>query len=327
MTVQALDAEWLGEVLGMPLTEVMAEPLAFTGATTDLARVRYDGGSLIAKTRGTREVQRQMDAAMDLFAREARFYAELASDVPVRTPRCFFAGEPLLLEDLQNLRMGDQISGLTIADAEVMMDALADLHAAFWDAPPEWLLRHDSGTYPLLVTQLVASGAPALQERYGDRVSADALAGIVARAPRWQEVLARGCSGPATLVHNDCRSDNLFFADDGAPCLIDWQVVSRTRGTQDVANLLAGSMDAADLAREWERLLRRWHERLVERGVSGYSFDEAVEHYRQNLFYPLGAGMALLGDMDIGDGRGLGDAILVRCLTHIDQLDALEALS
>jgi hypothetical protein len=120
--------------------------------------------------------------------------------------------------------------------------------------------------------------------------------------------------------------DNIFFDAAGTPCLIDWQVVSHTRGTQDVANLLAGSMDVADLAREWERLLRRWHDRLLAGGVSGYSFDEGVEHYRQNLFYPLGAGMALLGDIDIGDGRGLGDAILVRCLSQISDLDALGAL-
>jgi hypothetical protein len=51
-----------------------------------------------------------------------------------------------------------------------------------------------------------------------------------------------------------------------------------------------------------------------------------VEHYRQNILYPLGAGMALIGVMDIGDGRGLGDAIIVRCLNHIDELDAFAAL-
>jgi hypothetical protein len=36
--------------------------------------------------------------------------------------------------------------------------------------------------------------------------------------------------------------------------------------------------------------------------------------------------MALLGDMDIGDGRGLGDCILVRCLRHIAELDSFATL-
>jgi hypothetical protein len=80
------------------------------------------------------------------------------------------------------------------------------------------------------------------------------------------------------------------------------------------------------LSANWERLLRRYHDRLLAGGVTGYSFDECVEHYRQNILYPLGAGMALIGAMDIGDGRGLGDAIIVRCLNHIAELDAFAAL-
>jgi aminoglycoside phosphotransferase (APT) family kinase protein len=139
-------------------------------------------------------------------------------------------------------------------------------------------------------------------------------------------VLARCADGPQTLVHSDVRLDNLFFASDGAPVFIDWQLLSRTRGTQDVGNLLAGSMESGDLAANWERLLRRYHDRLVAGGVSGYSFDECVEHYRVNVIYPLGAGMALIGMMDIGDGRGLGDAIVVRCLKHIADLDSFGAL-
>ena len=50
------------------------------------------------------------------------------------------------------------------------------------------------------------------------------------------------------------------------------------------------------------------YEAALEGGVSGYSYDQCVEHYRQSVGYPLGAGMALIGAMDIGDGRGLGGA-------------------
>jgi hypothetical protein len=35
--------------------------------------------------------------------------------------------------------------------------------------------------------------------------------------------------------------------------------------------------------------------------------------------------MALMGMMDIGDGRGLGQAIVTRALSHIDELDAFAA--
>jgi hypothetical protein len=85
-------------------------------------------------------------------------------------------------------------------------------------------------------------------------------------------------------------------------------------------------MNSEPLATDWERLLRRYHDRLRAQGVSGYSFDQCVEHYRQSITYAVGAGMALIGDMDIGDDRELGDRILVRCLRHIGELDSFATL-
>lgn len=345
-SLRSLTAAWADEVLratnhaGSTVVDLQVEPVSFTGATTDMARLRLSyaepgtgPATAIAKIRGTSDVQRQMDGALALFDREARFYSTLAEQVPVASPICYHVGDgertPLLLQDLGDLRMGDQIAGLSLDEAAALMSSLADLHAAYWgtdaaDAP--WLLRHDDGLYPQLVTQLVSSGAPALRQRDVGGVSERTVEQVVSAAPRWSEILRIASEGPPTLVHNDCRLDNVFFDHNGTPVLIDWQVIARTRGTQDVANLLAGSMEPELLAPNWERLVRVWHERLIAAGVSGYSFDEAIFHYRQNVFFPLGAGLALIGMMDIGDGRGLGDAIVTRCLRHIEDVDAFAAL-
>lgn len=345
-TLKALDAAWADQVLRASghstatVTALQVEPVAFTGATTDMARLRLtytDPGAgpatAIAKIRGTSEVQRQMDGAIGLFEREARFYATFAERVPIAAPTCYHVGDgdrtPLLVQDLADHRMGDQMEGLAVSDAEAMMLGLAELHAAFWkseDLDASWLLRHDQGVYLQLVSQLVGSGVPALRERYAGAVSDTVIEEVISAAPRWEDILRIASEGPPTLVHNDCRLDNVFFDHDGRPILIDWQVLSRTRATQDVANLLAGSMDPEDLAKHWGRLLRMWHERLTAAGVRGYSFDEAVAHYRQNVFFPLGAGLALIGMMDIGDGRGLGDIIVTRCLRHIEDIGAFAAL-
>jgi hypothetical protein len=335
----ALDRAWFSEVLGAEVSDIALEAVAFTGATTDMARFRlsYEAdsagpASLIAKITGTDEVRAGMDAAMGLFAREGHFYRLFATQVPVRTPRCFHvgdgAGTPLLLEDLAALRMGDQMDGLRVDDAERIIDVLAALHARFWEAPEldqGWLVEPAAGAYAAMVAQLVASGAAAIQERFAGRASASVLAAVQEYAPQWEMILRRGVEGPKTLVHNDCRLDNVFFADDGAPALIDWQVAARTRGTQDVANLLAQSMDVDTLTANWEALLRRYHAGLGDHGVQAYSWEQCLLHYRQNVPYALGAGMALMGMMDIGDGRGLGEAIVTRALSHIDELDAFGA--
>jgi Ecdysteroid kinase-like family len=347
-SLQHVEADWLSAVLQdgghatAAVRTVEVVPVAFTGATTDMARVHvaYEEvgepgpSTIIAKIRGVKDYQVQMDQAMSLYARETHFYRQFADEVPVHKPTCYFIGDgdrtPLLLEDLASMRMGDQMVGMTLIDAEAVIDALGDLHARFWESPEleraSWLASPAEGVHAAMVVQLVSSGAPAVAERFRGQVPDSVIDAVVETAPDWGKVLAAGATGPPTLVHNDCRLDNLFFGHDGRPRFIDWQVTARIRGTQDVGNLLAGSMDADDLHANWERLLRRYHDRLLAGGVKAYSFDQCVEHYRISILYPLGAGMALIGMMDIGDGRGLGDAIVVRCLKHIAALDSFAAL-
>jgi thiamine kinase-like enzyme len=161
-----------------------------------------------------------------------------------------------------------------------------------------------------------------VQERYAGRAPAGVLDAVAEAAPRWGEILQRCTEGPKTLVHNDCRLDNIFFRPDDTPVFVDWQIPGRTRGTQDVGNLLAGSMDVADLREHWQPLLRRYHDGLRAHAIDDYSWEECMQHYRQNILYPLGAGIALLGSLDIGDNRGLGDAIVLRALEHVADLDS-----
>ena len=65
-----------------------------------------------------------------------------------------------------------------------------------------------------------------------------------------------------------------------------------------------------------------WYTKVL--GVAP-ALDEDTGPFR-HIVYPLGAGMALIGAMDIGDGRGLGDRIITRCLRHIAELESFKAL-
>ena len=202
---------------------------------------------------------------MGLFARERYVYAELASVLPVRLPRCYYPGdpgnqEPMLLEDLRGLRAGDQVTGLGRADAERLIDVLAGLHAAYWEAGPPGgdasrLVSWADPALGAMLTQLVTSGVTALRQRYAERVPAQILTAIADAAPNWTGVLRRCAEGPQTFVHNDFRLDNIFFYPDGEPVVIDWQLAGRCRGTQDLAYLLSGSMPTGTLRGCWEVLL------------------------------------------------------------------------
>ena len=173
---------------GATVAGVETEPLSVASAAGELARLSltYEPAeaagpaTIIAKAPGSSEIQRAMDAAMGLFARERFVYGELAGALPVRLPRCYHPGdadreEPMLLEDLRGLRMGDQVAGLDRADAERLVDALADLHAAFWEAEPPGgdasrLVSWTDPVFGAMLTQLVTSGVEALRQRYEGRV-------------------------------------------------------------------------------------------------------------------------------------------------------------
>ncbi len=326
---------------GVVVNEVQAEPMRLLGAVADMARLRFTyapGGpagpeTAIAKIRSADQARRAMDLAMGLHERETRFYDEFADQVRLRSPRCLGAGDgtvtPLLLEDLGGFRAGDQVTGLKAGDAVRLMDALAEQHAAFWESSvcgEPWLASPTDSAYAGMVTQLVNSGLSALADRYADRAPAEAIEAVQALAPRWMEVIDACARGPRTLLHNDCRLDNVFFDSDGSPIFVDWQAVGVSRGTHDVGNLLAGSTNIEDLRANWESLLRRYHNKLLALGIEDYTWETCVAHYRQSILYPLGQGIALVGTLDRHDDRGLSDLALLRPLMHCHDLQSFETV-
>jgi aminoglycoside/choline kinase family phosphotransferase len=346
--IAGITPAWLTKVLpvGAAVHAVDTAPMEVASAAGELARLTltYDSGSergpatVIAKAPGSGEIQQAMDAAMGLFSRERFVYAEVAQALPVRLPACYHPGdydarEPMLLEDLAGRRMGDQVAGLDRADAERLVDLLADLHAAFWETQPPGgdasrLVSWADPMFAAMLTQLVTSGVAALRQLYEGRVATDVLDAIEQAAPDWGKVLLRCAEGPQTFVHNDFRLDNVFFESDGTPIVIDWQLAGRCRGTQDLAYLLSGSMATDALRDAWEPLVARYHSRLLAGGVTGYDLDECRFHYRQSLLYTVAPGIAMLGQMQLagGDERGLADTLVLRTLTHAAELDAFATL-
>ncbi|OHV05457.1 hypothetical protein C1Y40_04454 [Mycobacterium talmoniae] len=345
--LSALEPAWCQKMLrshgfgSVVLTTVHAEAMSVSGAVADMARLRlgYDPrhpsgpSSVIAKISAREGVRLALDQALGMQEREIRFYAEHADQVRLRSPRCVGVGDgtstPLLLEDLGGLRAGDQAAGLAKEDADRLMDVLAEQHAAFWESPmceESWLASPTDEAYASMVAQVVNTGVDVLADRYADRAPVEAIKAVEALAPRWRQVIDACAAGPRTVVHNDCRLDNIFFDDDGTPIFVDWQSVGVSRGIHDVANLLAGSMNIEELRQHWESLLSRYHRRLCALGVTDYGWQQCVAHYRQSILFPLGQGIALVGALNRHDGRGLTDPALLRPLLHCHDLNAFDTI-
>ena len=181
---------------------------------------------------------------------EARFYVEIAADVPVRHPYPWYAALDeagryvMVLEDLQ--AAGAHFPGQRDPDlpgfVERTIDALADMHAAFWESPRfsidgdlEWVVNRSQsyGSAAALVGFAVERLGTDVPE--ASRLLADVY---LPRAERVPALLARG---PRTLVHGDTHLGNMF-ADGATPGLLDWAMCGFGSGLRDVAYFLGGSV-------------------------------------------------------------------------------------
>jgi aminoglycoside phosphotransferase (APT) family kinase protein len=294
--LEALSPAWLSSALQERAPGARASAVEVVDAhsgTTGRARlaVTWERGdlpaSLFVKLPPSEPLQRAMGIETGMGAREARFYRELAGDLPVRVPRPIGSwwtedrrAYLMLTEDLERsgCTFPDFESGADLAVVRGAVEELARLHAAFWESPRfetdlAWIAPP---LHSPMGPQLVAQGV----EQFGNEQpeAFHALARIYTdHGDAFAELLA---SGPQTLMHGDSHLGNLFL-DDGTVGFLDWACVCRGPGLRDVAYLLCSSVET-DLRRaEQEGLLRRYLAALAEAGAPAPHFDEAWRGYRR----------------------------------------------
>lgn len=351
-----LTSQWLTAALrgsgALPDGEVRAAtstPVG-TGQMGDSFRVRLDyadgaaagPASVILKVASADERSRATGLALRAFEVEVRFYLEVAGAVAARVPGCHLAEVDadtgwftLLLEDMAPATQGDQLDGCTATEAALAMDQLSSLHAPLWEDPQlaalGWLNRQTPASAEF-TAGLVSSLWPGFLERYGALLSR-AEVGICGRLVDRLGPYLADRSGPMTVVHGDYRPDNLLFGDPAAGAaapltVVDWQTAVWGPPMVDVSYFLACA-----LAQPQERaalegdLVRRYHDGLVGRGVTGYDWEECWRDYRRCSFTALV--MAIASSMLVQQTER-GDQMFVttvrRACAQIEHLDALELL-
>jgi len=257
--------------------------------------------------------------------REARFYQATVGN-PNNLPiiRCH-AVAPLegtedyyiLMENLSATHNAHPPSMLpaTRAHAEMIIDAMAHLHAHYWDSPRLALGFGSAHTEATLRAEAeeTAQHFVAFADFLGDRLSPERRQ-IYARALRdyWPKQIARLngnsiLSGTKrsevqskdvvknlTLIHDDPHLGNFLYPRDPARDgvrFIDWKSWSINPAPRDLAHMLCVFWFPTRRAQLQDDLLRRYHVCLQEGGVKDYSWDELWYDYRLSaiyyLFYPL----------------------------------------
>jgi aminoglycoside/choline kinase family phosphotransferase len=299
---------------------IHVEPLeAQTSFNAQLARLRltYDRQeteapqSLIAKlpTVVNAELQ-QRTAILQPGMRECWFYRHGAARTSLNVPYCYYntvdaTGQSfLLLEDLAPARPGNRIDGVSLEEAELALQSLARLHAAWWAAEQELAHLMDNVKEAQdLVERLYQQAWPRFLEHAAFEIPHDARQFGEHLVGRIAEVESLLDHSPRTLIHGDFRLENMLFDTrhgKTACWVIDWEDITMWNGMFDVAWFLGGCLRLEESDAE-EGLIQHYHQALIREGVKGYSWAQCYHDYRCAMFSSFVQGILTAEALDPGD--------------------------
>ena len=331
-TVSSFTKETIGEGVGI-LGELVLVDLTYNVDEPGAPK------TVVAKFASAAEENRDIANMFGFYNNEIQFYKHLADKVPVRVPACYYVDIEegtnrfvLLIEDLTEMRLGDQLDGCTVAEAGELVLALARTHAQTWGerglSEQDWIPVINAPHYAAGVPALFDQSWPGMFEREPSLVPEPLRVFGTKYSPAIHSLQNRLSRGPRCLVHGDFRLDNIFFARDGGEnVIIDWQLTGRARGPYDVGYLMSQSMAVADRRSSERDIVERYHQALVEGGVAGSTLEECWNDYRLAtmycVVYPIAGGA-----VDAGNERGetLIATMAERSFSAVLDLDALELL-
>ncbi len=324
------------------------------GIVGQLARLtlRYDGeaegapSSMVIKLPSQFPANRAIGDHFNFYEREGRFYQQIGEKAALRTPRCYYnhidvdTGEfALLLEDFGNRTLISQIAGMGVERAAATLEAVALIHAEWWDSPAldalSWMPRLVDPVN-LAAGQQYRESWPMFLEHMAEHLPEGGVAlGEQVQAVFEQNLQAAFDRAPTTIVHGDFRVDNLMYDDHAEGRdrvgLVDWQITYRGPAMGDVAYLLTQSMKIEDRRRSERDLVERWYAALSDAlgsDPAGFTVDDAWREYRATTLAATVYPVVAVGSLDPANERGrqLLLAMSERAFTAALDLEALELL-
>ncbi|MGZ4710948.1 MAG: phosphotransferase, partial [Acidimicrobiales bacterium] len=269
----------------------------------------------------------------DLGADEIGFYRDVRPMLTLEAPAPlgFEIDGPskrfvLVLEDLaaRGCTFGEVLAPVDVGSAEAVLDTLAALHGACWQAPQldrlGWIRANSTDA----MLPLVSTAVRAMGSRLAHRDPALAPAGGRAILRSYPSVARQLDAGPHTVLHGDPHPGNCYFVD-GRAGLLDWQVIRRGNPLRDVGYFLVLALDPDTRRRHERPLLDRYRAALTAAGGPSLTADDAWTTYRRMAAYPYVASTFTAGLGGLQDDA-VGLEGLRRAVIAIDDLDTAAGL-
>ncbi len=353
MSAREVDPVWLSKTLSAahPGVRVAAcELLDDHSGTTSRARLALhyeDAGhgppppdSVFLKITPHAPAQRLFLTATGIGRNEVRFYRDARPGLPVRAPHVHGIGAVegdrqfvLVLEDLaaagaRLATIGDRVSE---TDARQILDAMARLHAHFWESERfrrdlAWVPHYESRVPEMFWERFITGQMVGLtRRRFADSLGEPLLRAadaVIRRRDRLEQLWGEG---PRTLIHGDSHFGNLFFLRD-EPGFLDWQVCARAPGMRDVSYLLCNSLPS-ELRESSEReLIVGYLGALRAHGIDPPTFETAWRQHRLFALYTFIAAAFTAATGEALQSRAIAEAGLHRATRAVEALESVQCL-
>jgi hypothetical protein len=330
VTVTSVATERIGEGVGI-LSILQRVTPTYSGATKAPK-------SIVVKYPTDDPVQRGTADALALYSREILFYRDCAPSAPFKTAKCYGqaiendnTNFTIAMEDISHYRPLNQLDGVSLSDAKIMLEKLADFHAMWWNSPKLEAMQNIfppilNPTYEMVLPMLWAQGWPNV-EKYAGHLLPDSvrhIGGIWAAKVPW---MLTNLMAPMTLCHGDYRADNMMF-DGNEPVVIDYQIVVTGSGMFDVGYFISQSITTSVRRGHDKELVNAYLDRLDTHGIT-IDRDEMWRQYLVSIVCCITYGVTVFGGYAEQNERGqqLATDMLLRSLDCVADNDALKVIS
>lgn len=237
----------------------------------------------------------------------------------------------VLLDDVSATHVNASEKEPTLAFGLALAEGLATLHAHWWcgERLAEAGAPMHSADHIQSFVAIAEPGVAHILRRFSHELQPhwpDLMRDLFARHPHAM-IERTGDPNGFTLIHGDTGEQNILVPREGQHPLyiidrqpFDWSLTTWL-GVYDLAYAMVLDWPT-DLRRQWEMpVLARYHARLVEHGVQGYTWQRLVEDYR--LCLPMGVYVAVEYCRGGINERWISAwlTMLQRSLTACDDLD------
>lgn len=332
---QDITPEWLAEALGIDAVPEVSQRSIGTGQVGE--NVRYtltwpadtDGpNSVVGKFPSPDLTSRETAAATGSYVKEVGFYRDLQGSVTITTPTILALHEDLennrfllLMQDIAPAEQGDQITGCSVEEATLAIDALVGLHAPRWNDATLLDLEWMAGRTPERAGEMAGLYSmvfPGFVERYAERLGSDVVA-VGERLGAAIESWFTSFQTATTLVHGDYRLDNMLFGTSPAAPLtvVDWQTAAVGHGPADLAYFIGAGL-VPEVRRTVENdLVTRYANALRSAGVEVATEDIGHDYVMGSA---SGYVMAVIASMIVGRTDRGDEMFCVMAERHADQM-------